>query len=139
MTRVREVKDSRARYDQIVQAYAGLTPADRAQTLVIMGTNQSRKEINDGIQRALGLKGHGREYTLLDRLDTAQAERRHSKHYEQGAVIIPERDYKIGLLRGEQCTVLDTGPGNRPTVKGLSDAVFTFSPAQTTQLSVYNP
>ncbi|WP_407643025.1 AAA family ATPase [Caballeronia glebae] len=139
VTCVREVKDSSVRYAQIVKAYAGLTPAQRAQTLVITGTNQSRKTINDGIQRALGLKGNGREYTLLDRLDTTQAERRHSKYYEQGAVIIPERDYKIGLLRSKQCTVLDTGPGNRPTVKGLSDAVFTFSPAQTTQLSVYNP
>jgi conjugative relaxase-like TrwC/TraI family protein len=139
VTRVREVKDSSARYDQIVKAYAGLTPAQRAQTLVITGTNQSRMAIKDGIQRALGLKGNGRECTLLDRLDTTQAERRHSKYYEQGAVIIPERDYKIGLLRGEQYTVLDTGPGNRLTVKGPNGAVFTFSPAQTTQISVYKP
>ncbi len=139
VTRVRQVEDSFDRYSQIVQTYASLTPAERAETLVITGTNHSRKAINDGIQSALGFKGTGMEYTLLDRLDTTQAERRHSKYYEQGAIIIPERDYKCGLRRGEQYTVLDTGPGNRLTVRGADGATFAFSPAQTTQLSVYKP
>lgn len=139
VTRVREVKDPSERYSAIVQAYAGLTPAERAETLVITGTNRSRKEINDGIQQALGLKGTGIQYILLDRLDTTQAERRHSKYYEKDAIIIPERDYRSGLKRGEQYTVLDTGPGNRLTVRGADDAIVTFSPAQTTQLSVYKP
>lgn len=139
VTHVREVKDSGDRYSQIVQTYASLTPAERAETLVITGTNHSRKAINEGIQSALGFKGTGMEYTLLDRLDTTQAERRHSKYYEQGAIIIPERDYKCGLQRGEQYTVLDTGPGNRLTVRGADGATLAFSPAQTTQLSVYKP
>ncbi|GAB5097488.1 MobF family relaxase [Caballeronia sp. HLA56] len=137
--RIREVKDSSSRYGEIVKAYADLTPAQRISTLVITGTNQSRKAINEGIQQALGLKGTGREYTLLDRLDTTQAERRHSKYYEKGAIIIPERDYQVGLKRGEQYTVLDTGPGNRLTVSSRDGGAFTFSPAQTSQLSVYKP
>jgi ATP-dependent exoDNAse (exonuclease V) alpha subunit len=139
VTRIHEVKEAPDRYAQIVKTYADLSPVERSQTLVITGTNQSRKAINEGIQQALGLKGTGREYTLLDRLDTTQAERRHSKYYEKGAVIIPERDYAIGLRRGEQYEVLDTGPGNRLTVRGPDGAVSTFSPAQTTQLSVYQP
>ncbi|MDR5785254.1 MobF family relaxase [Caballeronia sp. LP003] len=139
VTRIREVKDPSARYSEIVEAYAGLTPEQRASTLVITGTNQSRKAINEGIQQALGLKGTGREFALLDRIDTTQAERRHSKYYEKGAIIIPERDYQVGLRRGEQYTVLDTGPGNRLTVSDRDGASFTFSPAQTTQLSVYKP
>jgi conjugative relaxase-like TrwC/TraI family protein len=139
VTHIHEVKDSSERYSAIVRAYAGLTPAQRAETLVITGTNQSRKAINDGIQEALGLKGTGMDYTLLDRLDTTQAERRHSKYYEKGAIIIPERDYRNGLRRGEQYTVLDTGPGNRLTVRGPDGAVLKFSPAQTTQLSLYRP
>ncbi|SAL07121.1 ATPase AAA [Caballeronia calidae] len=139
VTHVRELKDSSERYSAIVQAYAALTPAQRAETLVITGTNHSRKEINDGIQQALGFRGTGMEYTLLDRLDTTQAERRHSKYYEKGAIIIPERDYRSGLRRGEQYTVLDTGPGNRLSVRGPDGAVLKFSPAQITQLSVYKP
>jgi len=139
VTHVHQVKDSSERYGAIVQAYAALTPAQRAETLVITGTNHSRKAINDGIQRALGLTGRGMEYTLLDRLDTTQAERRHSKYYEKGAIIIPERDYRSGLRRGDQYTVLDTGPGNRLTVRGPDGVVLRFSPAQTTQLSVYKP
>jgi len=139
ITCVREVKDSSERYSAIVHAYAELTQDQRTQTLIITGTNQSRKEINDGIQQALGLKGKGIEYMLLDRLDTTQAERRHSKYYETGAIIIPERDYRSGLRRGEQYTVLDTGPGNRLTVRSPEGVLLTFSPAQTTQLSVYKP
>ncbi|MDR5826271.1 MobF family relaxase [Caballeronia sp. LP006] len=139
VTRIHEVMEAADRYAQIVKTYADLSPVERVQTLVITGTNQSRKAINDGIQQALGLKGTGRDYTLLDRLDTTQAERRHSKYYEKGAVIIPERDYAIGLCRGEQYEVLDTGPGNRLTVRAPDGAVLTFSPARTTQLSVYRP
>lgn len=139
VTKVRQVQDSSERYGAIVQAYVSLTPAERAETLVITGTNNSRKEINHGVQQALGLQGTGIEYTLLDRLDTTQAERRHSKYYEKDAIIIPERDYKNGLKRGEQYTVLDTGPGNRLTVRSPEGVTFTFSPAQTTQISVYKP
>ncbi|OXC78022.1 MobF family relaxase [Caballeronia sordidicola] len=135
---ISEIREASDRYRSIVEAYAGLDRTGRAQTLVITGTNDSRKKINHGIQQALGLSGTGQDYPLLNRLDTTQAERRHSKYYEKGAIIIPERDYHCGLKRGEQYTVLDTGPGNRLTVHDRDGAVLQFSPARTTQLSVYN-
>jgi conjugative relaxase-like TrwC/TraI family protein len=135
---ISEIREESERYQSIVKAYAGLDRNERAQTLVITGTNDSRKKINHGIQEALGLSGTGRDYPLLNRLDTTQAERRHSKYYEKGAIIIPERDYHCGLKRGEQYTVLDTGPGNRLTVHDSESEVLQFSPARTTQLSVYS-
>ncbi|MGV7242802.1 MobF family relaxase [Caballeronia sp. M23-90] len=135
---ISEIREASERYRSIVAAYAGLDRNERAQTLVITGTNDSRKKINHGIQEALGLSGTGQDYPLLNRLDTTQAERRHSKYYEKGAIIIPERDYHCGLKRGEQYTVLDTGPGNRLTVHDSEGEVLQFSPARTTQLSVYS-
>src|SRR5260370_622255 len=135
---IEEIKSPAERYRSIVETYAKLDRKDRAQTLVITGTNDSRKQINRGIQEALGLSGKGEEYSLLNRLDTTQAERRHSKYYEKDAVIIPERDYHCGLKRGEQYTVLDTGPGNRLTVRNATGEILQFSPARTTHLSVYS-
>ncbi|MGS8566420.1 hypothetical protein, partial [Salmonella enterica] len=75
-----------ARYQAIVDAYASMPKAERDQALIITGTNASRIEINEGVREALGLKGQGTEYQLLNRLDTTQAERRHSKYYGKGSI-----------------------------------------------------
>jgi len=133
-----EIKDDANRYQSIVQAYATMNPSERAQTLIITGTNDSRIALNHGVREALNLQGTGDEYSLLNRLDTTQAERRHSKYYEVGNVIVPEVDYKNGLQRGVQYQVVDTGPGNRLTVKSPAGEVLQFSPAQATKLSVYS-
>jgi ATP-dependent exoDNAse (exonuclease V) alpha subunit len=133
-----QVKDPHERYATLVGEYAALSPEDRDKTLVITGTNDSRKKMNEAIQESLGLRGKGQTYELLNRLDTTQAERRHSRYYEKGAVILPERDYSNGLKRGEQYTVLDTGPGNQLTVRGQDGEVIRFSPARFNRLSVYS-
>ena len=52
-------------------------------------------------------------------------------------MIVPERDYAVGLKRGELYRVMDTGPGNRLTVKAENGEVMSFSPARCTKLSVY--
>jgi conjugative relaxase-like TrwC/TraI family protein len=139
VARVLEKKDGAERYAEMVKAYVSLSPADRKETLVITGTNESRKQINEGIQAALGLTGKGEDFNLLNRLDTTQAERRHSKYYAVGAKVIPEADYKsLGLERGKQYTVTDNGPGNRLTVKNEAGESVQFNPAQTKKLSVYS-
>jgi len=136
---IQQEKDGPKRYAAIVDAYASLTPEQRRETLVITGTNDSRKAINEGIQTALGLKGKGEEFDLLNRLDTTQAERRYSKYFQVGSTIIPEADYKsLGLQRGKQYTVTDTGPGNRLTVRSESGELKQFNPAQAKNLSVYS-
>ncbi|WP_116893114.1 MobF family relaxase [Pseudomonas savastanoi] len=137
IAKITEVKEDGDRYNQIVQSYVNLPKAERANALVITGTNDSRQQINAGIRRGLGLEGKGQDFHLLNRLDTTQAERRHSKYYEKGAIIVPDQDYKNGLMRGEQYKVLDTGPGNRLTVENAAGERIQFSPAQCTKLSVY--
>lgn len=137
IAQITEVRDNGDRYSQIVQSYVSLPRAERDNALVITGTNESREQINAGIRRGLDLEGKGQKFHLLNRLDTTQAERRHSKYYEKGAIIVPEQDYKNGLMRGEQYKVLDTGPGNRLTVENAAGDRIQFSPAQCTKLSVY--
>ena len=135
---IKEVSCSEKRYATIVDRFAQLSPAERAQTLVITGTNASRKELNTGIRAAIGLEGKGREYPLLNRLDTTQAERRHSRYYTKGAVIVPERTYSNGLSRGQHYRIIDTGPGNLLTVRAEDNTVIKFCPARAPKLSVYS-
>ena len=136
---IHQHKESKDRYAELVKSYASMPKAERDNALIITGTNDSRKQLNDGVREALGLKGQGVEYSLLNRLDTTQAERRHSKYYEKGAVVVPEKDYpKAGLKAGDMYTVLDTGPGNKLTVRDQQGEVHQFSPARYTKLSVYN-
>lgn len=123
----------------MVEQYASLTPDERNKTLIITGTNHSRRELNAGIREALELTGKGREFMLFERVDTTQAERRHSRYFEVGQVIVPEKDYSNGLKKGESYTVVDTGPGNRLTVKNKDEETIQFSPSRVTKLDVYNP
>ncbi|CAZ15872.1 conjugative relaxase (plasmid) [Xanthomonas albilineans] len=127
-----------ARYDAMVKHYAELPKHERDQTLIITGTNESRMALNDGVRQALGLQGSGEHYQLLNRLDTTQAERQHSRYYVKGSVIVPERTYSNGLQRAEHYTVLDTGPGNLLTVRDSAGQQIQFSPMRCPKLSVYS-
>jgi ATP-dependent exoDNAse (exonuclease V) alpha subunit len=137
---VREIRDDHARRRAIADDFARLSPEERARTIVVAGTNEARREINRAVREDLGLAGHGQEHTLLIRRDTTQAERTFSKNYAVGDVIQAERDYpKVGLERGALYEVIETGPGNRLTVRGENGKTIEFSPMAYRKLSVYQP
>lgn len=138
---VTEIKDHHERRAAVAEAYIALKPDERDRTLIVSGTNEARREINQMVREGLGTAGKGIEFDTLVRVDTTQAERRHSKNYQVGHVIQPERDYaKTGLQRGELYRVVDTGPGNRLTVVGERDGQrIQFSPMTHTKISVYQP
>ena len=132
-----EIKDKSSRHQQMVDAYTAQAPDERDRSIMITGTNESRHDLNAGVRERLELAGKGHHFELMNRLDSTQEERKHSRYYEKGAVIVPERDYAVGLKRGELYRVMDTGPGNRLTVKAENGEVMSFSPARCTKLSVY--
>lgn len=136
-----EVKDHHERRAAVADAYMALKPEDRERTLIVSGTNEARREINQMVREGLGTAGKGIEFDTLVRVDTTQAERRFSKNYQVGFVIQPERDYaRTGLKRGELYRVEDTGPGNRLTVRAERDGQrIEFSPMTHTKISVYQP
>jgi len=47
-----------------------LSQHEQAQTLIVTGTNTLRQAINDRVHELLGLKGQGKNYSLLTRHDT---------------------------------------------------------------------
>ncbi|MGV4858548.1 ATP-dependent DNA helicase, partial [Acetobacter senegalensis] len=137
MKAVREIGEPSDRHKQIAEDFAKLDAGERRETIIVTGTNASRKEINTLVRRELGLEGQGTHFDLLNRLDTTQAERRFSRYYAVGAVVVPEQDFRqFGLERGKQYEVIDTGPGNLLTIKGEDGTTHSFDPSKA-QLSVY--
>ncbi|MGE4370753.1 MAG: MobF family relaxase [Burkholderiaceae bacterium] len=135
-----EIEDATHRYQALAERYAQMSPAERAETLIVTGTNASRNAINDACREARGLTGQGQNYTLLTRRDTTQAERRYAKYYSVGDIIQPERDYAGGLKRGELYQVVGVAPDEKLRVEHLhTGEAIEFSPARTQKLSIYEP
>ena len=136
---IQEIKDHTTRYQAIAHDYCSLNPDDREKTIVVSGTNKARKEINGYIREGVGVAGQGQEFTLLNRRDSTQAERRYARNFHIGDVIQPERDYKVGLQRGELYKIVDTTSSNALVVKPFNNSgeCLTFSPAVHRNISVY--
>lgn len=134
-----EIKDDHERRKIIAEEYVSLSPEDKERTIIVSGTNEARREINDIIRQGLGTSGKGLEINILIRRDSTQAERRYSKNFRVGDIIQPEKNYQNGLERGMLYSVVDTGPGNRLTVKAQNDQNFIiqFNPSAYRKLSIY--
>lgn len=138
ITEVAEIVDDRERWAKIVKDYMVMPVGDRAETLIVSGTNEARRAINALVRSSEERAGAGREYETLVRRDTTQAERKFAKNYNIGDAIQPERDYRgAGLERGQTYRVVETGPDNRLTVEGPDGKRVTFSPMVHNRLSVY--
>ena len=138
-----EVQDEYPEYGgrntAMVADYMRMTPEVRDSTLLIAGTNQDRRMINELVRNELGLEGRGMEYGTLARVDTTQAERRVAATYRAGMIIQPERDYeKAGLVRWQNYKVIGHLPGNLLEIATeKSDEVLTINPRKITKISVY--
>lgn len=107
-----EIDSNRDRYARIAQDYAALSPAERAQTLVVAGTHAARAEINNNVRNELGLVGKGIMVSTLTRNDMTQAQLRTSLSYQPGDVVEARKPYEsLGLQRGEMARVVDAGAG----------------------------
>lgn len=136
---VLEIKDSPDRYTAMADQYVSLDQATRQDTLIITGTNASRNALNDLVHDKLGLSAKGFNFNLLTRVDTTQAQRRSARYYEVGTIIQPERDYRNGLLAGNQYKVMNVDTEkNRIQVAHLQTGeLIDFNPSRTTKLSIY--
>lgn len=135
-----EIKGDTERRASIGKDFLALDQKERDQTLIVSGTNQARREINQVIRQGLGTEGKGVQVETLLRRDTTQAERRHSKYYRVGDQIQPEKDYpKSGLSKGTLYTIRDNGPGNRLLLEDEKGQQYKINPQHHAKLSVYAP
>jgi conjugative relaxase-like TrwC/TraI family protein len=137
---VREVPDQAARHAQIAEEYAQRSEHDRANTLVVSGTNEARRELNSLIRQKLGVHGQGIELDTLSRKDMTQAERRQAPSFAIGDIVQPEQDYvRSGLKRGEHYHVTDVDAGNRLVLTSGDGRRLEIDPRRHVHLSVYEP
>lgn len=134
---IHEIADAGKRHQKLAEDYTNLGLEGRLNTVIITGSNVSRRDINNRVRSALGLSGTGEAVTMLSRHDSTQAERQYSRYFEIGTVIVPDRHHhSLGLVRGQQYEVIDNGPGNKLTVRNEAGEIHSFCPEKA-QLSVY--
>lgn len=136
---VEEFMNASERHQAITSDYVKLAEPDRLKTLIVAGTNNARREINEMVRTSLGLSGKGSVFDTLTRVDMTQAQRRFAPSYQPGMVIQPERDYpKAGLVRGETYHVKEAVSGNELVLRLPDGGTASINPRKVTQLSVYN-
>ena len=135
---IKEIADDASRRTVLVDDYMAMPENIREGTLIIAGTNEARRDINEKIRVANGLSGMGEHYQTLDRLDMTRAERRYAPNFKMGSAVQVERDYaKLGLKCGETYIVRDALPGNRLVVQRPDRTSVEIDPRKLTTLSVY--
>lgn len=133
-----EIKDEKQRQREIAKRFSELSAKDRDATVIVTGTNTTRREINRRIRQKLGLEGQGVEVDTLTRRDTTQAERRFAKNYRPGDLVQPEKHYKrAGLERGNLYVIIEN-KGNQLAVRDrVTGQHIEFNPMICSKLSVY--
>lgn len=135
---IHEIDNNRDRYARIAHDYAALTPAERAQTLVVAGTNFARTEINNNVRSELGLTGKGIEVATLTRNDLTQAQARTSLSYQPGDVVEARKPYEsLGIQRGELAHVVDAGAG-KVTLERANGERVQWRPALQPNMTAYH-
>ncbi len=133
-----EVSDDNARYDRIAQDYISIPKEEQQNTLVVSGTNEARKAINDKIRQGLGLKGQGTEIDILSRKDFTRAQLKRVENYKVGDLIKPERNYqKLGLRKHEHYKV--TGIHKSRVILDRPDgSQVNWDPSKRSKVNVYS-
>lgn len=132
-----EVRQDERRHARIAQAYEALTETERAETLIVAGTNAARRAINAQVRKAVALPG-GQPVEVLHNVDMTRAELRAAQSYEAGWVVVPQRDYGAELVRGGNYTVLSHDLSlNTLTVRAEDGRTLTFDPSRQSMVRCY--
>lgn len=136
-----EARDDVRRHSLIARAYLRLSFDERADTLIVAGTNEARRNINAKVREGLDLHG-GHQVWVLESVDMTRAELKSAQSYDIGQVVVPQRSYGKALLKGEQLRVVEVEhrPGRGTlTVRREDGTVFKFDPSKQSMLRVYQP
>jgi conjugative relaxase-like TrwC/TraI family protein len=138
--RVHEFSDRSERIAEIVREYVR-SPEN---TLVVSPDNESRREINSSIHRAMQGAGQvkieeHRVHVLYARQDITGADRQHAQNYETGDVIRYSKGSKpLGIEAGEYARVASTDrESNTVTVTRRSGEERSYDPRRLQGVTVY--
>jgi conjugative relaxase-like TrwC/TraI family protein len=135
--RIVEIDHAVDRHARIARDYVALVPSERANTLVVSGTNAARMAINDNVRQRLGLAGSGIEVKVLERRDLTQAQLKSSLSYQPGDVVQMLAHYdSLGLTRGTIATVMSAEAG-RVTLQREDGHSVEWRPAIMNKVAAY--
>lgn len=125
-----EIKNTDARHDEIVKTYMALSEQDRADTLIVAGTNEDRASINERVRDQLGIKGKGIEFISLNDSKMTEAERKLTFFYAEGDVVKFGKDNnKSGIEKDIPYTVVGLNHAkNKLTLKDSNDNEIEVNP-----------
>jgi conjugative relaxase-like TrwC/TraI family protein len=138
--RVVEIKDRMERIDEIAREYV----RSPERTLVVSPDNESRREINSHIHRAMQSSGQvsneeQRVHVLYARQDVTGADRQHAQNYEKGDVLRYSKGSKpLGIEAGEYARVTHTDrESNTVTIKRHGGEELSYDPRRLQGVTVY--
>ncbi|HSA33818.1 MAG TPA: MobF family relaxase [bacterium] len=122
----REIPDRTARLERIVADYRALSPADRAETLIITSTNADKHSLNAKIRETLDaegrLSGEAIAVGTLSGRNLEKAELLKCRNYNEGDVIRFSKGYKsLGVQAGQYAEVRAVDPATRTVTLQLED------------------
>ncbi len=97
---IREIRNQQERFKALSEEY--LKSQDKKETLVLTGTHEARKAVNENIREALNLKGKGQEFTRYEAGDFTEARKKRIDSYEPGQDVRFGKDYRgMSVSAGE--------------------------------------
>jgi hypothetical protein len=117
--RVREMPDAAERYRAIVKDFLSGSAEERANTLIVAGTNEARHAINAQVREGLRLAG-GHRFEILERVDATRAQLKEPSTYADKNLLVSyfrdshgiQQDelYKVRAVSNDK-VVLEDGQG----------------------------
>ena len=101
---ITEIRDPGERFKALADEY--LKSTDWRDTLVLTGTHEARRAVNEHVRKSWGLVGRGTEYMVFRAEDRTVAELKKIGTYEPGQEIRFGKNYRsLGLEAGEVGTI----------------------------------
>ncbi|MEL7329646.1 MAG: MobF family relaxase, partial [Cyanobacteria bacterium J06559_1] len=130
--------------NQMVSDYVKLSPSERAETLLLAGTNQERLALAGQLRQALQAEGVlGKDalaISSLRRKDLTQVQAQYLVAYQPGDVLMPTQDYKKqGLAKYQHYTVRSIDrEAQRLVVETAEGQLLSVDPAGCKRKTVYS-
>lgn len=130
----RTIKDDGERYTAMAASYTSLSATERKSALIITGTNEARKQINEEVRKSLGMGGE--TLSALATLDRTRAQIGRAALYKVGDVVVPIGDVDEVIKAGRQYEVHRVAKG-KVMLRGDEGELLEFAPNENSPVGLY--
>lgn len=137
---IQEIKKPEERYAQIAKDYTNLPEQERKETLIVSGTNEARKAINEEVRNRLKLTGTGISTNILENKDLTKTQIKDIENYKIGDYVKSEKNYRSLRLRtGDLCKVIQINKEKESIfLQKENGGVVEWKPKKKNKFNVYN-